>query len=79
MKKLALGLIFAIVSSGAFAQGNDPNTTAGGASTGAGGAAGAQLVISTNLALIAAGVLGAVMVAAGGEQWGSNSKSTTFH
>lgn len=69
MKKLALGFILAAFSSGVFAQAD----TAGSAATGAGGAAGTA-VITTNAALIAAGIAVAGITAAG-----SKTESTTSH
>lgn len=64
MKKLALGLILAALSSGVFAQGAE----VAGTTNGAGGA------ISANAALIAAGVVTAGMVATG-----ANTEITTSH
>ncbi len=69
MKKLALGLILAAFSTGVFAQAE----TAGGAAIGAGGAAGGA-VITTNAALIAAGI-----AVAGATAAGSKTESTTSH
>jgi hypothetical protein len=78
MKKLALGLILAALSSGVFGQGAEvagtTNVAAGGSAAGAGSATGAGGVISTNAALITAVVLTAGAVAAG-----SKTESTTSH
>ena len=70
MKKLALVLMIAAFSSGVFAQ----TETEGGASVGAGGAAGTATVATTNALLITAGVVAAGAVAAG-----SKAESTTTH
>jgi hypothetical protein len=72
MKKLALGLILAALSPGVFAQGAE--TAAGGSAAGAGTAAGAGVVITTNAAFVAAGLLTAGAVAAG-----SKTETTTSH
>jgi len=78
MKKLALGLILAALSAGVFAQGAEvagtTNVVAGGSAAGAGEALGAGALISTNAALITAGVLSAGAVAAG-----SKATTTTSH
>lgn len=81
MKKLALGLVLAALSAGFYAQGAEEvgvagttNVVAGGSAAGAGEAVGAGALISTNAALIAAGVVAAGAVAAG-----SNAGSTTTH
>jgi hypothetical protein len=78
MKKLALGLILAALSSGALVQGAEvagtTNAVAGGTATGAGEAVGAGALISTNAVLVTAGVLVAATVAAG-----SKTQTTTSH
>jgi len=69
MKKLALGLVFAVISTGVFAQ----EETAGGASTGA-GVAGGTATISTTAVLVGAGVVAAAAVVAG-----ATTDPTTSH
>ena len=70
MKKLALGLRLAALSSGALVQAADvvgtTNVVVGGAAPGAGGALGAAEGITAGTALTTAGVVGAATVAAGG-------------
>lgn len=78
MKKLALGLILAALSSTVLVEGAEvagtSNVVAGGSAAGAGQPLGAGALISTNAALITAGVLSAVAVAAG-----SKTETTTSH
>lgn len=78
MKKLALGLIFAALSSGVFAQGAEvagtTNVVAGGSAAGAGQALGAGTLLTTNAVLVTAGVVSAGAVAAG-----SKTETTTSH
>ena len=73
------GLVLAVFLTGAIAQGAEPvggttNVVAGGSAAGAGEAFGVGALISTNAALIAAGVLSAGPVAAG-----SKTQTTTSH
>jgi hypothetical protein len=78
MKKLALGLILAALSSGVFAQGAEvagtTNVVAGGSAAGAGEALGAGTVVTTNAVLVTAGVVVAGVVSAG-----TKTETTTSH
>ena len=77
MNKIALGLIIAAFSTGAFAQGvvgGTTNVVAGGASVGGGAAVGGAVTAATNAALIAAGV-----ITAGGIAAGSKTETATTH
>ena len=79
MKKLALGLIFAALSAGAFAQntesvGGTSNVVAGGSAAGAGETAGAGALLTANTVIITAGALVAGAVVAG-----SKTETTTSH